>query len=532
MKIELLKSQNIPLSKLETNKGQIDGLPKNPRLIKTEKFEKLKKSIEDNPEMLGMREVLVYPLSSKFIIIGGNMRYQACKELGFSEVPCKILDKDTTAEQLRAITIKDNVGFGEHDWDLLANEWDSIELEEWGLEVPNFETEETILEAEEDDYEEPENLKIDVFLGDLIEFECTDGRVHRLICGDSTDSDTVAKLMDGEKADLAHNDPPYGMKKEKDGVLNDNLNFDDLLQFNKEWIALQFSHIKENGSWYCWGIDEPLMDIYSEILKPYIKEQKATFRNLITWDKGSGQGQNLESTRSYATADEKCLFVMSGVQGFNNNQDNYFEDWEPIRIYLEEEIKKLNENDTKIANALGFKDGRTVNHWWSKSQWLFPTKDNYLGLKEYAKSKNIEAFKKEYHELKKEYDELKKEYDELKKEYYSTRAFFNNTHDNFNNVWHFERTSNKERETTGGHATPKPIPLCQRAIKSSCPEKGLVIDFFLGSGSTMVAAHQLKRKCYGMELEPKYCQVIIDRMQKLDSSIKVKINSKEYVINM
>ena len=138
MKVELLKSQNIELSKLEVNKGQIEGLPKNPRHIKSEKYEKLKKSIEDNPEMLGMREVLVYPHGSKYVIIGGNMRFQACKELGFKEVPCKVLDKDTTAEQLRAITIKDNVGFGEHDWELLANEWDSIELEEWGLEVPNF----------------------------------------------------------------------------------------------------------------------------------------------------------------------------------------------------------------------------------------------------------------------------------------------------------------------------------------------------------------------------------------------------------
>lgn len=138
MKVELLKSQNIELSKLEVNKGQIEGLPKNPRLIKDAKFEKLKKSIEDNPEMLGMREVLVYPHGSKYVIIGGNMRFQACKELGFVTVPCKILDKDMTAEQLRAITIKDNVGFGEHDWELLANEWDSVELEEWGLEVPNF----------------------------------------------------------------------------------------------------------------------------------------------------------------------------------------------------------------------------------------------------------------------------------------------------------------------------------------------------------------------------------------------------------
>ena len=144
MKIELLKSQNIALSKLETNKGQIDGLPKNPRLIKDAKFEKLKKSIEDNPEMLGMREVLVYPHGSKFVIIGGNMRFQACKDLGFTEVPCKVLDKDTTPEQLRAITIKDNVGFGEHDWELLANEWDVVELEEWGLEVPTYLTDSDI----------------------------------------------------------------------------------------------------------------------------------------------------------------------------------------------------------------------------------------------------------------------------------------------------------------------------------------------------------------------------------------------------
>jgi hypothetical protein len=85
--------------------------------------------------MLGMREVLVYPHGSKFVIIGGNMRFQACKDLGFTEVPCKVLDKDTTAEQLRAITIKDNVSFGEHDWELLANEWDNIEISDWGMEV-------------------------------------------------------------------------------------------------------------------------------------------------------------------------------------------------------------------------------------------------------------------------------------------------------------------------------------------------------------------------------------------------------------
>ena len=490
--------QKVKINAIKTN-------PKNPRLIKDDKFKKLVKSIQEFPQMLELRPIVV---DENNIILGGNMRYKACIEAGLKEIYI-LKAEDLTEQQKDEFIVKDNVGFGEWDWDILANEWDTEKLQDWGLDLP-LDVSVQELEAEEDDYEIPNEINTDIVLGDLFEIG-----EHRLLCGDSTDSDSVAKLMNGEKADMAHNDPPYGMKKEKEGVLNDNLNYNDLLDFNREWIALQFTHLKENGSFYCWGIDEPLMDIYSEILKPYIAEQKATFRNLITWDKGHGQGQNSENTRSYAVADEKCLFVMMGVQGFNNNQDNYFDKWEPIRIYLEQEIKKLNESDGKIATALGYKDGRTVNHWWSKSQWNFPTKENYEALRQYSKTKEYDGFKKEY-------DGFKKEYDELKKEYYSTRAYFNNVHDNFNNVWKFERHLRNGSE--GGHATPKPIPLCERAIKSSCPENGLVLDVFLGSGSTMVASHQLKRKCYGMELDPKYCQVIIDRMKKLDPSLEIKRN--------
>lgn len=160
MIIDLIKSENIAVANLEINKGQIEGLPKNPRLIKNERYEKLKKSIQDNPEMLGMREILVYPLGAKFIIIGGNMRFQACKELGFVTVPCKVLSKDTTAEQLRAITIKDNVGFGEHDWDSLANEWDSVELEDFGLDVPDYRIENNEVIDTDVDLEFAEELTI------------------------------------------------------------------------------------------------------------------------------------------------------------------------------------------------------------------------------------------------------------------------------------------------------------------------------------------------------------------------------------
>ena len=486
------------------NINQIKTNPKNPRVIKDDKFKKLVKSIQDFPDMLNKRPLVCFTdTDGKFVVLGGNMRLKASKELGLKELPI-ILADEWTEEQKNEFLIKDNVGFGEWNWDELKSDWDMQLLSDWGMEIPQFD--EVKIDAVEDDYEIPDEIKTDIVLGDFFEIG-----EHRLLCGDSTDSDQVAKLMNGQKADMAHNDPPYGMKKEKEGVLNDNLNYNDLLNFNREWIALQFMHLKENGSWYCWGIDEPLMDIYSEILKPYIAEQKATFRNLITWDKGHGQGQNSENTRSYAIADEKCLFAMMGVQGFNNNADNYFEGWEPIRDYLLSQRIKAGWDIPTMKRIAGHSD-LSRDHWTCKSQWNMPTIEVYKCFQKWCIDNNVDAFKKEY--------------EELKKEYYSTRAYFNNIHDNFNNVWKFDRHLRQGDE--GGHATPKPIPLCERAIKSSCPDNGLVLDVFLGSGSTMVASHQLNRKCYGMELDPKYCQVIIDRMIKLDSTLVIKRNGEIY----
>lgn len=135
--MNLLQSTLVKISDISFNTGQIPDVPKNPRFIKTERYEKLKKSLQDNPEMLPARELLVYNYDGELIVIGGNMRLRAAKELGYKEIPCKILE-DLTPEQIRAIVIKDNVSFGSDDFEQLANEWDSIELEEWGLEVPNF----------------------------------------------------------------------------------------------------------------------------------------------------------------------------------------------------------------------------------------------------------------------------------------------------------------------------------------------------------------------------------------------------------
>lgn len=126
--------KNINIKDLEVNRGQIVGLPKNPRFIRDERFAALKKSIEDAPEMLSLRELLVYPYEGKYVVIGGNMRLRACRDIGYAELPCKVLDEQTPVLKLREYSIKDNEAFGQNDWDILANEWDTEELQNWGMD--------------------------------------------------------------------------------------------------------------------------------------------------------------------------------------------------------------------------------------------------------------------------------------------------------------------------------------------------------------------------------------------------------------
>ena len=491
-----IEKVTLSLKDIDLNEGQIEGLPANPRNWTKEELKSLALSLTETPELFEMRCPIVVPHEGRYVVLGGNLRIAAARENKEKEVTCFVFHS-TSIEKMKEIVIKDNGAWGKWDYDALANEWSDLPLSDWGIPVWEESPQEKAAaageekQATEDDFDEDK---------DAIEVKCKRGDVwvlgdHRLMCGDSISLDDVKKLMGGVKADLVFTDPPYGMKKESEGVMNDNLNYDDLLKFNMDWIPLSFAFLKDNGSWYCWGTDEPLMDIYSNILKPMIKTQKVTFRNLLTWDKGAGQGQLSDEFRMYPIADEKCLFVMCGVQGFNVNSDNYYEGWEPIRSYLNEEAEKCGGH--KIwKKMLGNQMGK---HYFTKSQWLFPTKEAY---------EKMQAFGRDY-------DVFKKDYDALKKEWYATRAYFNNTHDNQNNVWHFERTSQKEREDCGGHATPKPIALCARAIKSSSREGESVLDLFGGSGTTLIAAEQLGRKCFMMELDPHYCDVIIARWEKL-----------------
>jgi hypothetical protein len=144
-----MEIRNVKLSEVKSN-------PNNPRIIKDDKFTKLVKSIKEFPKMLEIRPIVV---NADMIVLGGNMRLKACKEAGLKEVPV-IFANDLTEEEQKQFIIKDNVGFGEWDWDMLANEWEPELLEDWGLDVPIFEPEPDFEDLIGEDKNKPATMKI------------------------------------------------------------------------------------------------------------------------------------------------------------------------------------------------------------------------------------------------------------------------------------------------------------------------------------------------------------------------------------
>lgn len=131
-----IETREIAIRDLRPNCGEVEGLPRNPRKISKKNLEKLKKSVQDAPEMLRLRELIVVPHGGEFVVIAGNQRLEAAKAVGMTALPCKVLPADTDPAKLREYAIKDNLPFGEDDWDVIASDWDTAELEEWGMAVP------------------------------------------------------------------------------------------------------------------------------------------------------------------------------------------------------------------------------------------------------------------------------------------------------------------------------------------------------------------------------------------------------------
>lgn len=423
-------------------------------------------------------------------LVDGHLRLKAAQKLGLKEVPVALADELTEA-QVKAFRILANKSANWAEWqtDLLKLELQELQELDFDLELTGFELPEledilgegagggtegqTDPDAVPEAQEEPVSRLGDVWLL---------GR-HRLMCGDSTDAGSVALLMAGEKADMVFTDPPYGMGKQADGVLNDNQNADQLAQFNGRWIPASFDALKDNGSWYCWGTDESLLNVYADHIRPMIRDGRCLLKNFIAWEKPNVPGIN-SGDRMYHTATEKCLFV------HRRNMAS------TVLDYMQGEAKRVGLTLKMCAEITG--TARMYPHWFSQSQFNIPTRENYEKLQRAFASS----------------DGFKREYDELKREFYNARAYFDNgAEDGMTDVWHFTSPSAKEREACGGHATPKPVALCERAVKVSAPEGGSVLDLFGGSGSTLIACEKTGRVCRMMELSPCYVDVIVRRWQ-------------------
>lgn len=426
--------KDIDIKKIRQNKGQIEGLPANPRKISKEHLHKLVESIKENPEMMGLREILVVEDPSKadnYIVIGGNMRLTALKKLDYKEAPVKII-KDATIEQLKAYIIKDNVSGGEWDEELLKQDWDIDQLNDWGLDDLDFTVNEE-KQAKEDDFDaDKDNIETKVKNGELWQL----GR-HYLKCGDATNEEDYKDLLGDKQADLIVTDPPYNVDIESaDGnkIMNDKMKEDKFIDFLSTCFKNMNKYLKPSRSFYIWclnglGFEQACKNAEFQI-RQWLIWYKSTF--ILGW-------------ADYLKQYEVCLY------GWKNGKEGHYFRYGTIQ-----------------TNVL---------------------KDDEL-----------------------DFDTMKKE--DMKK---LLKSIFENN-DIQKDIFEYAKPVRSL-----GHPTSKPVPMIGKLINNSSEVNNIVLDVFGGSGSTLIACEELDRICYMMELDPKYCDLIIARWEKLTGEKAKKI---------
>lgn len=472
-------------------------------------------AIESSLERFGQVEPLIVQKSTKQVV-GGNGRLAAMRKLGWKSCSVVEVDVDDSEATTLAIALNRTAELAEWDTDVLADllkGLDDLDL----IATTGFNDDELNkliagppaepIEVTEDETPElPE--KATAKRGQIWKLG-----PHRVMCGDSTDPIDMKDLLGKTVVDLVHADPPYGMGKEADGVLNDNLRNKKLDEFQMKWIYAALEHATDNAGLYIWGNAEGLWRLwFGGGLQEF---DHLTIRNEIVWDKGDGRGMTSGEMHSYSPATERCLFMMRGEQFLGNaNKDDYWEGYEPMRLWLVEQRKLAGFKAKDIKQITGTS---MAGHWFGKSQFAVINRENYDKLCHAAEG----GFSLSYDELMEKFAEVKKGAHARNRtaEMQGSRTFFDNTHDTMTDVWQFARVKGEERF---GHATPKPVRVIARALRSSCPEDGVVLEPFLGTGTTLIAAEHLGRRCYGMELEPKYVDIIIARWEAL-SGKKAKL---------
>ncbi len=359
-------------------------------------------------------------------ILAGHMRVKAMKSMrkGKKEIDVRVPNRMLTPDEAEEYLIRSNKNTGEWDWEILANEFDSDKLFDWGFTEDELKVKKESDEAVDDGYEEDPPEEPKTKLGDLYELG-----PHRLLCGSATSHEDILKLTDDETVDLVLTDPPYnvaytGGTNEKLTIQNDNMSSEDFGAFLRDFYVNAFSALKEGAGIYVFHADSE-----GEKFRKYFRECGLKLTQCLIWLKNS----LVMGRQDYHWQHEPCLF--GGKE---------YTDHDPV-LY-------------------GWKEGE-------KHKWYNNRKQTTL----------------------------------LK----------------------FDRpTRNKE------HPTMKPIPMLGYLITNSTKAGDCVMDMFLGSGSTLIAAEQLGRRCVGTELDPKYCDVIVDRYRKYKASQNepcvIKLNGEDY----
>lgn len=386
--------------------------PNNPRLIKDQKFERLKSSLQEFPQMMELRPIIV---DAENMILGGNMRFEAVKALGYKEIPDAWIKRadELTPEQKREFIIKDNASFGEWDWDLLANEWDANELLQWGLDLPEGFEVQQIVAAEEDEQAVAEMIDR---AGELqAKWQTEQGQLwqigrHRLLCGDSTKREDVDRVLDGNKPLLMITDPPYGVEYDPEWREEADLGIgvrskgkvqnDDRADWTDAWL------LSPCDVAYVWHAG-----IYAGEVALSLLNANLFIRSQIIWVKQ----QFVLSRGAYHWQHEPC--------------------WYAVR---------------KGRNAHWIGDRKQSTFWQIAN-------NNPFG-------------------------------------------------------------NSAEKEETWGHGTQKPVECMSRPMRN---HEGDVYEPFSGSGTTFVAAEQLNRTCYGIEIDPRYVAVILERLAVLGLEAKL-----------
>lgn len=396
--------------------SQIKLNPDNPRRIGKVEMERLVKSLQDFPEMMELREIIV---DENNTILGGNMRYRALKQIGEKECIAKIVT-GLTVDQKREFIIKDNAAFGQYDMDALANLWSDLPLAEWGVDgLP----EGWGKEAKEDDFD------VETAVKEIVCPVTKPGEVwtlgkHRIMCGDSTKSKDVKKLMGGGTADMVFTSPPY-------------------------WVGFEYENEKDKT-----GILSHINDICSILTK-------ITRRVIIN----TGNIASISTAEKITGRKQPALLIDWWVEAMNRH--NFM--LRHIRIW---------------AKAGGVTPSRANDkidmHWEYIGQ--FTDENETAGFISTFNAADMKSFQNK-----------------------GTAVWA------VKGVW----TDIQGNARSNGHVAAFPVVLPGRYILMYTKEGDLINEPYCGSGTTLIACEQLGRICYGMEIDPVYCDVIVKRWETL-----------------